>query len=219
MQLPFSVEQFFEVIRRYNEAVWPAQVLLNLLALAALVLVVARRPWSDRAVSAVLAFLWAWSGVAYHLALFTAINPLAYLFGALFVVAAMVFIWQGVMMRQITYAVGKTARVAIGLLLVFFALLVYPMWSTMAGHAYPSLPTFGLPCPTTIFTIGMLALATGPRLRTVMAIPVLWSLVGGQAAFLLDVPPDLGLLAAGLIGMGLVIRRPTLSVPVGTTTS
>lgn len=36
MQLAFTPEQFFDVFRQYNEAVWPVQIILNLLALAAI---------------------------------------------------------------------------------------------------------------------------------------------------------------------------------------
>ena len=33
MNLPFTAEQFFDVFRRYNESVWPAQLALNAIAL------------------------------------------------------------------------------------------------------------------------------------------------------------------------------------------
>ena len=33
MDLPFTAEQFFDVFRRYNESVWPAQLALNGIAL------------------------------------------------------------------------------------------------------------------------------------------------------------------------------------------
>lgn len=41
MKLPFTPEQFFEVFRQYNEAVWPTQLALNLVALIAIGLLVA----------------------------------------------------------------------------------------------------------------------------------------------------------------------------------
>ena len=63
------------------------------------------------------------------------------------------------------------------------------------------LPTFGLPCPTTIFTIGLLCFAVPPTPRSPLIVPLLWCLVGAQAAFLLGVQPDLGLIAAGVVGM------------------
>ena len=45
MQLPFSIEQFFEIIRNYNGAVWPAQVPLTLLAVGAVALAWWGRAW------------------------------------------------------------------------------------------------------------------------------------------------------------------------------
>lgn len=206
MQIPFTVEQFFAVFREYNTTVWPAQVALLVLALAALVMVAIPRRWSGVAVSLLLAFLWAWLGVAYHLAFFTAINPLAYGFAAVSVLGSLVFVWQGVVRRALAFRLAADARTAVGLALVVFALAVYPAWSYSMGHGYPELPTFGLPCPTTIFTIGLLSFAVRPSPRSPLLVPVLWSLVGGQAAFLLGVPQDLGLVVAGFVGIVLIAQ-------------
>ena len=205
MQLPFTVEQFFGVFQTYNSAVWPAQILLLVLAALAVIFIAFRRSWSGVAVSAILAVLWIWIGAAYHLAFFARINPVAYGFGALSIVGGFMFAWHGVIRRSLGFGFGKSLRAAIGTALLVFALVVYPIWGTLAGHGYPALPTFGLPCPTTIFTIGVLALASGTRLRAVLTVPILWSLVGSQAAFVLDVKPDLGLLVAGVVAVGLFI--------------
>jgi hypothetical protein len=59
------------------------------------------------------------------------------------------------------------------------------------------IPTFGVPCPTTIFTVGLLMLAT-PRLWRLSIIPVIWSVIGGSAAFLLGVSADYALPVAGI---------------------
>lgn len=206
MQLPFSIDQFYGVFRAYNTALWPAQVLLVVLALAAIVLVAAPRRWSGAGVSAILAVLWAWPGLAYHLAFFTVINPLAYGFAGISLAGSLIFLWQGVRHRRLEFRLRFNARTAVGVVLVLFALVIYPAWSVFAGHPYPSLPTFGLPCPTTIFTIGLLAFTVAPCPRSPFAVPVLWSMIGGQAAFLLGVPQDLGLLVAGIVGIMLVVR-------------
>lgn len=206
MKLPFTVEQFYGVFRTYNLTVWPAQVLLLALAVAALGLVAFPRRWSGVGVSAILAFLWLWLGVAYHLAFFAAINPLAYAFAGVSVAGALVFLWQGVVKRKLDFKPPFDLRTVTGALLVMFALAIYPAWSMFAGHYYPGLVTFGLPCPTTIFTIGMLAFTVRPYPRGPFVVPVLWSFIGGQAAFVLAVPQDIGLLVAGAFGVVLIIR-------------
>jgi hypothetical protein len=205
MPIPFTVEQFFGVIRLYNNAVWPAQVLLPLLAVLVVIFIALRRPWSGVVVSAILALLWLWVGAAYHLAFFVQINPAAFGFGALSIVGGLLFVWQGVVRRRLTFVFAKNLRTGLGVSLIAFALVVYPVWATLAGHGYPDLPTFGLPCPTTIFTIGVLAVAYSADLRSVLAVPILWSFVGSQAAFLFNVKPDLGLLVAGGVAIGLFI--------------
>jgi len=204
--LPFTSGQFFGVFAAYNNAVWPAQIFLVALAALALAFVAFPRPWSGRGVSVILAVLWAWLAMAYHIAYFASINPLAYVFAAVSAAGAAVFIWQGVIRRTLRFKFARSARAAVGVVLIVFALFIYPAWSVYSGHAYPALPTFGLPCPTTFFTIGLLALLVRPYPRSVLVVPVLWSLVGLQAAFLLGVWQDLGLLVAATIGAVLIAR-------------
>lgn len=206
MQLPFTTEQFYGVFSDYNLTLWPSQVVLLVLAIVAIALVIFPRRWSGVAISAILMLLWTWMGFAYHLAFFTAINPLAYGFAALSIIGALVFLWQGVIRKRLDFRITFGTRSMIGILLVTFALVIYPAWSVYAGHPYPELPTFGLPCPTTIYTIGLLAFLVRPYPRSSLIVPLLWSFIGGQAAFLLNVPQDLGLLVAGVVGLVLLVR-------------
>jgi hypothetical protein len=75
----------------------------------------------------------------------------------------------------------------------------YPLLGYLQGHIYPAAPTFGLPCPTTIFTFGIL-LWTDKKLPVItLVIPFLWSLIGFSAAFSLGIREDTGLLIAGLL--------------------
>jgi hypothetical protein len=208
MGLPFTEDQFFAVFRDYNEAVWPAPVVLAVLALVAVALALRPRPWSGAVVSAILALLWGWAAIAYHLAFFARVNPLAPAFAALSAAGAVVFLWLGVVRRRLRFRPLRGWRTAVGLALVAYALVAYPTLSAAAGHPYPAMPTFGLPCPTTLFTVGILGLLEPPYPWLVFLVPVLWSLVGAQAAFLLGVPQDLALLVAAGVG-GVLIRGRT----------
>ncbi len=215
MHIPFTVNQFYGVFSAYNLAVWPAQVgLLGLAGFAVFMLVYPQR-WSGMGISAILAFLWVWMALAYHLAFFTSINPLASVFAAFSLVGAAAIAWQGIVRRRLEFRIEPGVRTWVGAGLVIFALLVYPAWSSLAGHHYPGLATFGLPCPTTIFTIGLLAFLVAPYPRSPFVIPVLWCFVGSQAAFLFDVPQDLGLVVAGAAGIVLLLRSKEKSLRVG----
>jgi hypothetical protein len=188
MHIPFTVTEFFSVFRDYNEVVWPAQMLLLGLGLAAVVLVLKPRAWSGVAIALILAFLWGWLALAYHVAFFTRINPLAWLFAVVSLAGALVFFWHGLVRRRLSFAWVGGARALAGGALIVFALVVYPLWSWLAGHPYPATPTFGLPCPTTIFTIGLLAFLVAPYPRSVFIVPLLWCFIGAQAAILLGLP-------------------------------
>ena len=206
MSLPFTRTAFFEAFARYNEAVWPAQVLLHVLAIAALALLLIRGRHSGRAVSAVLALLWAWMGGVYHLVYFRPINPAAVLFGAMFLAGAAAFAWDGVVRDRFRFGEAGAGARPIGYALVAYALVGYPLLAHALGHRYPAMPTFGLPCPTTIFTIGMLAFLRPPVPGRILVVPVLWALIGLQAAFALGVYEDLGLLAGAVAGAWLAWR-------------
>lgn len=172
MAIPFTIDQFYGVLRDYNTAVWPVQWILAALGLAAVVAVLRPQPWTGVAVSAGLGFLWAWIALVYHLAFFTRISPAAYGFAALSA-AAVVFIWQGVVRCRLAFRWVPGPRATAGVVLITFALVVYPVWSACAGHPHPQTPTFGLPCPTTIFTIGLLYFAMPPTPRSPLIVPSL----------------------------------------------
>lgn len=206
MDLPFSVEQFFDVFARYNLGTWPAPVVTNILAVLALFFVHRGRPADGRWVAAILALLWAWMGLAYHLAYFTAVNPAAWVFGAAFVAAALLFVWVGSVRGKLVFHPASGIRGWTGASLVAFALIVYPLLSRLLGHEYPAVPTFGLPCPTTIFTVGVLLFAKPPVPRSVLVVPLLWAAIGSTAAFTLGVYQDLGLLVAAALTVWMMTR-------------
>jgi hypothetical protein len=207
MNPPFTVQEFLAVFGRYNEAVWPAQVVLNIVGLACIGALVGRGPLSSKLICAALALLWAWSSL-YHLAYFAGINPAATIFAVLFLAGAAVFGWEGVLRGRLRFALNSGSRCAFGLALVVYALVVYPLFGMLLGHRYPDMPTFGLPCPTTLFTIGMLAFLRAPYPRYVFVFPVAWALIGMQAAFLLLMYEDLALIAAAAAGVWFAFQRP-----------
>ena len=203
--MPFTTEQFFAVFVQYNEGVWPAQIFLNLLALMEIALLCAGKQTADRMMAGILAFLWTWMAIVYHFMFFAMINPAAWAFGMVFLLGAVWMFWIGVIKGQLHFEVSFGLRGILGSILVIYALLLYPLLGYLFGHAYPALPTFGLPCPTCIFTLGLLLFASVPVPRSLYIVPLIWVVVGSFAAFKLGVYQDYGLLLAGVIALMVVV--------------
>ena len=201
--LPFTAEQFFQVFARYNDALWPAVVLWWVTTLA-LVLTVWRSATTSRWLMGLLALCWLWNAVVYHAWLFTAINPAAWGFAGLFLLQAglLASACQGAV-RPFFRAHGWRQSLGVGLTAYAF---LYPFLTIAAGHRWPAAPTFAVPCPTVILTIGLF-LTTPAVPAGLTAIPVLWAFVGGSAAYLLGVPTDYPLLGAGVVLTGVTIQQ------------
>lgn len=101
MKIPFTVEQFFNVFAQYNTAIGPAQVIVYLLAAAAVTMVFMNKPFAGRLMSATLGVFWVWMG-----ALFSVL---------------------GVARSSMSFSFVRTPVSAVGLLFVLYAIAIYPI--------------------------------------------------------------------------------------------
>jgi hypothetical protein len=204
MTPPFTVEQFLSVFAQYNQAVWPAQVALTCLGVGLVMASFSPATLAPRLLPLGLGLLWAWMGAVYHLGFFRRINPLAIGFGIAFLAQAGLLALWTIRRPPIAFRPGHTLRAWVGGLLLLYALVVYPTVATILGHVYPARPTFGLPCPTTIATLGLLLWAKPAPPWWIWVVPVGWSFIGATAAFTLGFYEDLGLLLAGVSSLAVL---------------
>ena len=204
--MDFTVEQFLNVFERYNEALWPLQIVAYAVGIALVVLALTRWRRASAVIFSVLAIMWAGMAVGYMWLYFADINPAARLFGAIFLVQAVLLAVMAVKERGAPYGGRRDGRTWIGLGLIVYAMLVYPLLGLALGHGYPRAPMFGLvPCPTTIFTFGMLLLAARPK-RLLAWLPLAWSAIGFFAAIRFGIREDIGLLLAGIVTAAIMWR-------------
>jgi hypothetical protein len=147
--------------------------------------------------------------MVYHILFFSAINIAAYGFGVFFIIQGLLFLWSGGYRGELVFRFQKDLVGLLGLFLIVYAAVLYPVLGYTLGHTYPRAPLFGVaPCPTTIFTLGLL-LWVEPRVPTaLLLIPLVWTLIGSTAALTLGVTEDFGLLVAGVLGTAnLAIRQ------------
>ena len=207
MEIPFTAQQFFNVFKTYNEQVYPMQYFLNALALIVIYYVVKQVPKSGRVVSGLLTLLWLWMGCVYHLKYCTTINKAAVIFGLAFILQGILFLIIGVFKKQLSFKFRTDIYGLTGLSLLLYALLIYPLYGYSRGHVYPLAPTFGLPCPTTVFTFGILLLADKKIPLYLLIIPLIWSVIGFSAAFNFGMVEDTGLIIAGVMATSLILIR------------
>jgi len=199
MKIPFTSDEFLAVFERYNEGVWPSQLVLYVLAVIALLAIYRNDKRGRQVLFAVLSLLWAWMGLVYHITYFSLINKAAYGFGVLFVIQGIVFAYVGIIRDKFRFDIRIDIYTIIGTAFVVYALIAYPLIGIVLGHMYPGSPTFGVPCPTTIFTFGVLLFSAHRVSFFVLLIPFLWSIVGFSAAFHLHIFEDIGLIISGLV--------------------
>jgi hypothetical protein len=215
MELPFTTEQFLAVFERYNVTIWPIQVVAYGLGSSAVLLTLGLHRYGDKIVSGILAVLWLWTGLVYHVLFFAPINPIAILFGAAFIGQAVIWVFAGVVLDRLRFRIGRDLPSAAGGACIVYAMALYPLIGYLLGHGYPRSPSFGItPCPLTIFTFGLLLWSRVRVPRYVLAIPAAWSVVGTSAAVSLGIVEDLGLLVAALVGIVLLIGPSRPSMPL-----
>ena len=202
--------QLSDLFARYNPAVWPAPVIAYALVVVTLALLVLRPGvTASRVTTGLLAALWLWLGVVFHGMYATDVDPaLGTIYAGLFIVQAGLFLRAGIGRDELTFTSGHGVAGAVGWLSLAYALVAYPLTGIALGHAYPEAPLFGVaPCPTTIATFGLLLLAGAPLPRHLLAVPLLWAVLGPLGAVPQGMLEDVGLFVIGVAATVIVLIR------------
>jgi hypothetical protein len=205
MNLPFSLTDFLNVFKDYNQSVFPLQIVFYFVAFLCIYLLFTGNKNATRIISIVLAFFWLWMGIVYHILFFSEINSAAFIFGGFFILEGIIFAGCGLIRKKLSFEYMKSTANIAGIFLITYALIIYPVLGHNLGHTYPYSPTFGLPCPTTIFTFGILLFTNKKMPWHLLIIPLLWSFIGFIAALNLTIYEDTGLFVAGVMGFVLLI--------------
>lgn len=204
MNPPFTVTQFLKVFEDYNNAVFPAQIIFYLIAAASVVFIFLKK--YDVLTGCIISFFWLWMGAVYHIAFFTSINKAAYLFGIFFMIQSLLTLYFA-LRKKFLFAFKTDLYGLTGIVLIVYALIIYPVIGMLAGHGYPQSPLLGLPCPTTIFTFGLFLMSDKKFPVTLLIIPFLWSVLGFTAAINFGIKEDTGLLISGILALILILYK------------
>lgn len=185
----YQPEVLYAVIGHYNNAVFPAQIVALVLALAALAYALWPRPEGGRVVAAILAAAWLWSGSAFLGAHYAAINWAGAYYEVGFAVQAALLLGFGAVRGSLRFAFDAGAAAWTGLGFVLFVLFVHPLIELAVGRTWAQLQLVGVsPDPTNLLTLGLLLMTTRRVPWLLLVVPVLWLLISGSWSWLLGTP-------------------------------
>ncbi|MGE0667799.1 MAG: DUF6064 family protein [Sphingomonadales bacterium] len=208
--LMFSPATYHRLFELHNAAVWPAQIVAVLAALAIVALLLRPPPWQGRAITGILAAAWLFVGWAFLLDRYAGIFSAAPWLAGLFLLEAALLAWAALAPVPPRFAVTGDAAGRLAVILLVFALAILPLAGPLNGRPWTGIQLFGIaPDPTAAATIALLLCGTGRFRWLLLAIPLLWCAVSGLTLAAMDSPhalllPVFGLLA--LAGMWLARR-------------
>jgi hypothetical protein len=216
MKTPFPIDQFFTIFENYNSNVFPAQILIILGGLLCLILLHLQKSFRNKLIGGFLAFLWIWTGGIYHIALFTGINKAAYAFGAIFILQGIFFLIETFFRNKLIFHFEGRIRDFLGYFFVLFGLIIYPVISYLLGMSFVRTIALGLPCPSTILTLGFLMLTDRGFSKYLLIIPSLWAVIGLSAAINLGVYQDFMMIVAAILAnIFLLGKKKDLDIKTG----
>jgi uncharacterized protein DUF6064 len=193
--LLFSARTYYRLFELYNAEIWPWQAVALLVGLAILALLRKPGAWQGRTISALLAASWLWVAWAYLYSRYASINWVATYFAAAFALEALLLIVLGVGHGLAWRPPGSwISRAGIGL--AIFAVTLQPLIGPLVGRSWSQVEVFAVaPDPTVVGTLGVLVLASGWPKWLLLPIAILWCLVSGATAWVMQ-SPDAALMPA-----------------------
>lgn len=208
--LLFSPQTYYRLFELHNQAWWPLPLIALALGVALPVLWRRGGAGAGRIVALILAAGWLWVAWAYHAQRYASIHLAADFFAWTFVAQAVLLVWLGVLRNRFTPAPATGWAARIGLALVLFGVLGFPLLAPLLGRSWAQAEIVGMaPDPTVLVTLGVLLLAGARPLWMLFPVPLLWCLISGTTLWAMDAPGFALLpLAAVLAVVATVMRGP-----------
>lgn len=187
--LLFSTDTYFRLYERYNEELWPWQLLPLTAGLMVHSIIKTKRGRSGRWVAAIFALSWLWVAWGFHLQRYTTINWFAPVFAAMFLIEGVFLIWAGIVRNRLVFTAPVSAQNRVGWGVYYFSLIGQPLSVPFFGNAWTQAGLFGTtPDPTAIATLGMLLFASNRSHWGLLIIPLTWCAISGATLYGLASP-------------------------------
>jgi len=199
MKTPITTDQFFSIFEKYNNSIFPVQIILFLLSICALIAIGSRFRQKDKFVAGFLGVLWLWMGIGYHIAFFSGISRIALGYGVLFILQGLFLLWEGVLLYNLKFVFRMSIQAYLGYFFILYGLIIYPVVGYMIETNLLRTISVGLPSPTIILTFGFLLLCDKKFSKYLLIIPSLWAVIGISGVIKPGIYQDSVMLIAAII--------------------
>jgi hypothetical protein len=176
--LLFSPRAYHRLFELYNAAVWPLHLAALALGLAMIALASRGGPAGARITAGALSLCWLWVAWGFFHLRYATLNWAAEYAAVAFAIQAGLLLLLGRRRRAQTTSLSSNRAVGIGL--IVFAVIFQPLLGLLLGRPWRQVEVFGIaPDPTVVATLGALLVAEPHGKWALLAIPVLWCLIGG----------------------------------------
>ena len=195
-----TLERFLDYAGTYNQDLYPSQYLMLGLGFIAMLMAFIPVARFSRYISFILCLFYGWIGIQFYLVYFREFMPVPIIFAILFMMQALLFLVEGTIRNRINFRFKADLYGLAGALLILYAVFGYQALEYMLGRGYPQILSFGMfPCPTVIFTLGILLWTAGKIPFYVLILPLLYALSGFIPVFVIGINEDIGLIISGLL--------------------
>lgn len=198
----FSAQTYFRLFELYYIALWPVGIVAGVLTIFLIALLWQGSTQAVRGCFAILALMWIWVALAFHLQHYATINWAAVYFGGAFAAQGLVLAllaWRGNVSPRPPTFLGRA-----GYAVMVIAIFVNPILDWATGRPFTQAGWFGMaPDPTAMATLGLLAIQQSPLRWALMVTPIVWCAVTGIVLSVLGsptyaIPPIVALLSVWL---------------------
>jgi hypothetical protein len=201
------LSQFLATFGRASAAVWPAQIVWYLAAVAIVALALWPVRRSSQLICALVAAYFAWIGIAYFAWQMPGVHY-SWLWATMFTLQAALLVVAGIVRSDLVIRPRWDLVSGLGAVFMAYALIGYPLVGVLGGHALRVVPVFGVsPCASVMFFFGLLLWAVPPAPKYVLLLPLAWALGAAPPDLARGVAADYGMLVAALITAGVIIWR------------
>jgi len=199
-------EIFWKTITDYNQNTWLWQIGIFLIGLGLTVLIYNKPSKAIKnLMKGYLAFTFAWIGIVFFYQ-YGSVEAKKFLTGSFFLLIALLWIVD-IFFNRFTFE--RTPQYNKPVLLFYLLFLSYPLVSILLGKSFPSISTWLMPCPLTVFALTLICSFSKQVNRFLLLLLVIWALTGLPKIFIFNVPEDVILFLSGVFTLIVFVPQMT----------